>query len=835
MVNFTNIPAELKASCRFTVWKKETDKEGRLTKLPYNPATGGRAQSNNPTTFSEFPQAAMAYAMGGYEGIGIRVSDGIGAFDIDHCIKDDGTLTETATGILDAFPGCYVERSPSGKGLRGFFRVADDYTYDKTRYYINNQKLGLEVYIPGATHRFVTVTGDVYREGSLSQDMEVEHADSLSRLLDTYMKRQTREKASIITPHSYLTDDEVFARIEKSPQKEKFQKLYAGEWGGLYGSRSDADMALLSILSFWCGCDAEQMDRLYRASGLMRDKWERKQAGSTYGELTMQKTIDNCFAIFDPIKNLVPAEDEFEALLTDDSETDSEDDPETDSEEDVAADAREEAMLTQENKRELAVAISLGNKALKEMHPHSNPLYSWSEMGLGRLFADYYERIARFVPERKSWYVYNGCIWKHDVGGMLVMQLAKHLVNELIRYAATIERDAERADYLEFITKIQTRRKRQIMVDDAQDEYCLHMESFDKNLYLFNCLNGTLNLRTMEFHEHRPEDLLTLCSGVHYDPAATCPRWISFVNEVMCNDADLADFFQRALGYALTGDTSQECLFILYGATSRNGKTTAMECFLKMMGDYGRATNPETLGAKFGIASGGSGPSEEVARLAGARFVNVSEPEKHIVFNAALVKRLTGNNIINARYLHENSFEFKTTFKIFIDTNYLPKVSDMTLFASGRIKTIPFKRHFEDHEQDKTLKSQFAKKENMSGIFNWCVQGYKKFCANGIEPVQAVIDATAEYRKESDRISQFIEAWIEEGEAYEVRTSAVFSLYQSWCADNGYRAGNAGEFNKALAQRFTVSKRRPKDGGGATTMLMGCRLRDDEDALVPVK
>ena len=89
-----------------------------------------------------------------------------------------------------------------------------------------------------------------------------------------------------------------------------------------------------------------------------------------------------------------------------------------------------------------------------------------------------------------------------------------------------------------------------------------------------------------------------------------------------------------------------------------------------------------------------SGPSEEIARLAGIRFVNISEPEKKLTFNAALVKRLTGNDTINARYLHENSFDFKPVFKIFINTNYLPNVSDMTLFDSGRLKIIPFKRHF---------------------------------------------------------------------------------------------------------------------------------------------
>ena len=103
-------------------------------------------------------------------------------------------------------------------------------------------------------------------------------------------------------------------------------------------------------------------------------------------------------------------------------------------------------------------------------------------------------------------------------------------------------------------------------------------------------------------------------SGITYDPDADCPRWHSFIKEVMCGDADLADFLQRSLGYALTGDTSQECMFILYGATSRNGKGTAMETFLKIMGDYGKTSNPDMLAAKFRGGNTG-GPSEEVGRF----------------------------------------------------------------------------------------------------------------------------------------------------------------------------------------------------------------------------
>jgi len=342
-----------------------------------------------------------------------------------------------------------------------------------------------------------------------------------------------------------------------------------------------------------------------------------------------------------------------------------------------------------------------------------------------------------------------------------------------------------------------------------------------------NCKNGTLNLNTGEFREHDPADFLTMMSGITYDPKAVCPRWNSFIMEVMTNDEDLASYLQKSLGYALTGDTYLECMFILYGATSRNGKGTTMETFLKIMGDYGKTSNPEMLSTKFGTANA-SGPSEEIARLAGVRFVNISEPEKKITFNAALVKRMTGNDTLNARFLHENSFDFKPNFKIFINTNYLPNVSDMTLFDSGRLKIIPFKRHFEESEQDKNLKVHFAEPENQSGIFNWCYEGYKLFRKQHLKDTQAVLDATKEYRKDSDRIGQFIEAWMEDGDEYEVRSSAAFRRYTDWCKENGYTAENIKNFKNAMQKKYFFDRRRPKDGGDKTTLIIGCRLREEE-------
>lgn len=795
MVDIKNIPALLKTSCRFCVWKYEK-RNGQKTKMPYNPANGDRAKINDLHTFADFKTTLVAYAMGGYDGIGVAVGNGIGAFDIDKCIREDGTLNDTAATVLSIFPTAYVERSPSGKGLRGFFCVPEDYVFDKTVYYINNRRAGLEVYMPGATNRFVTVTGDVYRAGEPEGEIPNDET-AMTTLLDTLMKRAKQVQNTQMRHHSYLDDDAVIKHAEASASGEKFKALYAGDWEELYGSQSDADMALLAILSFWCGCDEEQMDRLFRASGLMRPKWDRKQAGTTYGAISIRNAVNTASSVYIPVNAQDIVDEEF-------------------------------TNLDEEDYIEFQPDLSKITVTLEEMAPHTNARYGRNEIGMGNMFADYFKQIARYNSERKGWYVYDGSVWRPDKGGLKVSELAKLLADKLHIFALTITEEDSRKRFIERVKKLQLRKHRDTMLKDAMSVYPISMQAFDRNKYLFNCKNGTLDLKTMEFREHRPEDYLTMESGIAYDPDADCPRWHTFIKEVMCGDSDLAGFFQRSLGYALTGDTSQECMFILYGATSRNGKGTAMETFLKIMGDYGKTSNPDMLAAKFRGGNTG-GPSEEVARLVGARFVNISEPEKKITFNAALVKRMTGNDTINARYLNENSFDFVPVFKIFINTNYLPNVNDMTLFQSGRLKIIPFNRHFEEGEQDQGLKGQFAQPENLSGIFNWCLEGYRKFCQQGLETPDAVKKATEEYKDDSDRIGQFIEAWIVEDKNAELRTSAAYQLYAKWCEENGYTSENQKNFKNAIGLRYTITRKRPKDGGSKTTVIIGCKFREVED------
>ncbi|MEE1314326.1 MAG: phage/plasmid primase, P4 family, partial [Faecalimonas sp.] len=296
--------------------------------------------------------------------------------------------------------------------------------------------------------------------------------------------------------------------------------------------------------------------------------------------------------------------------------------------------------------------------------------------------------------------------------------------------------------------------------EDAKSVFPVSISEFDTSVTTLNCLNGTLkfgvNKYCHRFTEHKPEDMLSKVANVNYVPDARCERWEQFVSDIMQGRQELIDFLQMSAGYALTGLTNYECFFILYGSTTRNGKGTFCETLLHLLGDYGRTAQAESIACKS--FSNGSAPNEDIARLRGARFVNISEPAKDLYLNSALVKALTGNDTICARYLHQNSFEYKPQFKMFINTNHLPQVEDDSLFASGRVKLIPFERHFEANEQDTSLKAKFRQQDAMSGILNWCIEGLDKLMQAGeLRSPQVMAEAVEEYRAESDTIKNFMQ------------------------------------------------------------------------------
>jgi len=761
---YDQLPSKLKKRPHFCNWKKEQRNE-RMTKVPYR-TNGKRANPTDPECFTDFE--TVCTVRDEYDGIGIGIFGDLFAIDMDHCVTN-GVVSEMAKDIIDTM-NCYTEYSPSGTGIR-IIGLASDLDYDKPRYYINNHKLGLEVYVAGYTNKFVTLTGNAIRGSDL-----VDRSGELMTVLEKYMVKPVQlQLVKREVPGSYLSDESVIAKALASKQGEKFRSLWEGNLPEDI-SHSEADLSLCTMLAFWCGGDTDQMDRLFQESGLMREKWNRED----YRTATLERAVAMTTEFYKPL---------------------------------AISNARSD--------------FSNPSVFLSEVHPENNDRYPWTDIGRGRLFADCYRDIARFVPEKKSWYCYQDGVWKVDAASLRTMELCKELADALLVYALSIQNERQRTEYIKYCSdKWQIRRTRETVLKDAQSIHPISIQEFDSDPYVFNCRNGTLHLDTMEFTPHNPADCLTKISPVNYDPNARCDRFLSFVNEITSGDAEKAQFLQKVLGYGMSGDTRYECLFILYGATTRNGKGTLCESVLKVLGTYGCTARPETLSMKINANS--HNPSEDIARLAGVRFANISEPGKGMVLNAAQVKSMTGNDTLNARFLHENSFDFIPQFKLYINTNYLPVINDMTLFNSGRVVTIPFERHFEECEQDKSLKAEFRKAENQSAILNWLVEGYRLLMEEGMKQPDSVITATEEYRKDSDKIWQFVQERLDDAPTMEVRTSEVYDSYRGWCAENGCHPENSRNFNQALRGFATVVRKRPKRGGGATTLLLGYRVKASE-------
>lgn len=801
MTNIDNLPKELIETGLFCCWKYE-DNKGRKTKIPYNPYTNKRADSSDLNTFAPFTVAleTLNQSNGFYNGLGMGIFKGLCAVDIDSCINDNGEIETLALDVIETMDS-YTERSPSGKGIRILFKTpnfdlsAEQY---KKKYYVNNQKIRLEIYVQGITNRYVTVTGDILTPEQLPLPIEErskqlpieERTAQLQIILDKYMLRNAPGAIPTVGAGVALSDAQIISKAEQT--NLKFKALWAGNWQG-YASQSEAVLALCNMLAFWTGRDAGRMDNLFRQSGLMNEKWDRRESGTTRGALEIKKAIEGCTAVYNPQEYY------------------------------------KDAQSTP------TVATGTSKQRLTDMRPESNPRYTWDDMGNGYLFADWYKDEARFVTLRNKWFIYNGKIWVPDESNLRAAELCKKLAKQLTKYAWTLQDEKMQQNYLKFLIKWQGRNYRETILKDAQSVYPMAVTDFDANPYLLNCLNGTLDLETKIFYKHNPNDFLSKMSGVNFDSTAKSNRWEQFIDEVMMGDKDKAEFLQKALGYALTGDTKQECFFVLYGPTSRNGKGTTMETFMQMMGHYGKTGRPDSLAQRN--KPNANGPTEDIARLAGARFVNFAEPDKTLVLSAALVKSLTGNDTQTARYLNENSFEYKPQFKLFINTNHLPAVTDNTLFTSGRVKIIQFERHFEEWEQDKGLKDELTKPENLSGILNWCIEGLRMIETTGFNMPDTVKSATDEYRKDNDRLGRFIEDEMERDSDAETPTVDVYNQYIIWCSRNGFTPDNQTTFNSSLKTIATITRKRPAGSSrnvNPVTLMLGYKFRTNNIKLIAI-
>lgn len=741
------------------------NEEGEKIPISYkNTATGTDEKFRK--TLCTYEEAKTAVKKYGFDGIGFVIPNGYGGIDIDKRDFEDDITKD----ILSLYEDTYVEKSPSGKGLHILFKVDlskipknDDGTKLNEKYYQKNKKINIECYIGGLTNRFFTFTEDVLVDKPINDCTEQQLI-----FLDKYMLRETKGTTHLDSDIIDMACTDVIKIIKTSEQAEKFNKLYfEGDISDYSDDDSSADMALCCILAFYCGEDFELIDKLFCDSKLYREKWNR----TDYKSNTINKAIKLCNGKF--YKNGV----NFRML---------------------------------EN--------------LKKLTPEEK--YSHNDIGMSELFADMFKSQLRYNTTAKHWYCFNGKVWKEDAEAMIARQKMKELSKTLFAYIPYIKDEDKKETYLKHIKTLGNYNTRKKILEDSQSKMFISQTDFDKNKNLFNCQNGTLNLKTFEFKEHNPDELLSKISNVVYDPKATCSRFKRFMNEIMFFNKNIIDFLQKILGYSITAETLLETCFILYGKTTRNGKGTLMDTILHMLGDYGMTAVPETLAVKKWKDS--TKASGDIARLNGCRFVNISEPPHDMIIDSALLKTLTGRDKITARFLNQNEFEFYPMFKLFINTNYLPIINDDTVFKSNRINVITFDRHFKKEEQDPKLKDKLKERNELAGIFNWCLVGLKNFYEEGLSTPEEIKIATAEYENKNDKIAKFFNEELVKNSKKNVSCSNTYSKYIGWCDKNKLPSLSKGEFMQYLKDKKYWQKQGTVNGKTVQNVVKGFEFKDKE-------
>lgn len=425
--------------------------------------------------------------------------------------------------------------------------------------------------------------------------------------------------------------------------------------------------------------------------------------------------------------------------------------------------------------------------------------YSWDEAGMADLFSECYQSDTRYCPEAKSWYTYDSGKWNKDVGSLLVSKKIKEFVRLMALYCAEIIDDDLRNAYMKFISRMGDRRFRDRLMKDAADSMRISVVEFDSNPYLINCRNGTYDLQKMEFREHDPWDFITMQTNFSYTlQDVRCPRWEQFISEVTQGNKDKAEFLQRALGYSILGTSKEECIFILYGKTTRNGKSTMLNAIQHMLGDYATVA-PVELICKHDKQKNPEAPSSTLARLKGKRLVTMAESDTAGKLDESVIKQYTGGEEIQARELYQTAFTYKPQFSIWLSCNDLPAVRDKSLFASDRIKVIEFNKHFSNEEQDKNLKDFFETPEAMKGIFTWLIAGSFKYKRFGLTMSAELRSVIREYEKDNDIVLQFLEEKCERASEEEgVLAKSLYDTYKIWCKSNGFFICSSRKFNAEL-------------------------------------
>jgi putative DNA primase/helicase len=438
--------------------------------------------------------------------------------------------------------------------------------------------------------------------------------------------------------------------------------------------------------------------------------------------------------------------------------------------------------------------------------------YELTDAGNAFRFVRRFGNRVRYCYPFKKFLIFDGKRWVIDPGGRAVrmaVQVARDIHHEA---AQAVEREAQKR-IARWAVSSQSEAKISAMLRLARSYLEIDPMELDRDPLLFNCPNGTIDLRTGKRRDHNREDYLTKMSSVEWDPDASAERFERFLEEIFEGEhwEDLTGFVRRYAGSSLSGLTRDRAFVILYGS-GKNGKTTLLELLRHVMGDYAQDTPIESLMQKKY-----EGVGNDIAGLRGARFVTSSESDKGTKLAIAKIKKLVGSDTVKARFLFQEFFEFKPELKLWIATNHKPIIDETTPAIWDRVHLLPFEVRFEGEGEDNALLDKLL--EEAPGVLVWLVSGFLEWQRDGLGPPKAVQAATDEYRREMDPVGRFLDEQCEVLDGVAVRFSALWERWEEWAQAEEEDIGTPTAMGLRLRQEgFT------KDKSGSVSYL-GLQLK----------
>ena len=770
----TSIPAELKALSNWVCWKIVT-RDGKPTKLPVNPNTGNPADSSNPATWSDYETALRyfeTYKNNGLAGIGFELSNSpFAGVDLDDCRDPESGAVELWAKEIVERADSYSGVSPSGKGIKIF--VKGSLPPGRRR------KGKVEMYDEG---RYFTVTGARLPDrpetvNGRTAQLAAIHAQHIGQ--DEPPKISEKPSAPVDA-----SDEELLRLMLKASNGGRVKKLIDGDDSD-YTSQSEADLALCCHLAFWTGKDPERIDRLFRASGLFRDKWDRKHHGdgATYGQETIRRAIERTTETYSASK---PTND---GRLTPKDETGS-----------LSSDYLLQALDRNED----------GDAAL------------FIELHQGRFVYDH---------SGGCWYVFRDHHWHEDttdqalaaVQGVIELYGVEAKKQAECRLEAEKTAQKEQAQrhgrleeaLLKRIRQLQgLKRKTDVLKLAATDwsaqgrpSLALTGEEWDRDPMLLGCSNGVIDLTSGEHRPGRPTDYIkTFATTPWLGLDAPAPLWAKFLAEIFAGDQELVGYSQGLFGYGVTGKATEHILPIFHGPHGRNGKGTLLETVGRVLGEIAGPIEAEMLLLQTPETGRRAdkrhyGPQRSAFSL-GERDRRGEAPGR------GKLKWLTGGETLTGRAPYgKRQVSFPPTHKVILLTNHKPHApaSDDALWA--RLHLIPFSQSFVDdptkpneHKRDAFLLEKLAREA--SGILAWFVRGCLLWQREGLKPPKTVLTASADYRREEDLIGHFLsDCYVIEKNA-EAPAGKTYTAYQKWCTEMGHKPMSGTKFGTNLKERF---------------------------------